>query len=92
MQLLSKESETVLVENLVELVDKRIVEVLERNYNRSPYANQKEIMSELGVSYAYFKKLEAQGLRRVKIDPNDKTIFYNRSEVYKLLDQLLEHA
>jgi len=92
MNLLSQETETTLVNNLIELCDKRIITTLENHYVKPPYVQQKDLMEELGVSYGYFKKLEAQGLKRVKIDPRDKTIFYKRSEVYELMDQLAEHG
>ena len=92
MQLLSKESEKVLVGSLIEMVDKKIITTLEQHYLKPPYVQQKDLMKELNVSYGYFKKLEAQGLERVKIDPKDKTIFYKRSDVYALMDELATHG
>jgi len=92
INLLSKEVEETLVNNLIDQCAKRILTTLENHYTKPPYVQQKEIMAELGVNYAYFKKLEAQGLKRVKIDPNDKTVFYKRSDVYALMDRLAEYG
>ena len=47
-------------------------------------------MELLGVGYQYIKKLEAQGLKKVKLDPKDRTVFYKLEDVYKLLDKLAE--
>ena len=92
MNLLSPEAQQQLVTNLVTQCDQRIIEVLEQNYAKPPYIQQKELMAELGVNYPYLKKLEDHGLKRVKLDPKDKTIFYRRSDVYQLFDELAERA
>ena len=90
MNLLSKEAQTELVTNLVAQCSEKLFETLENEYNRSPFVQQKALMEELGIGYTYLKKLEAHGLKRVKLDDKDKTIFYKRTDVYNLMDQLAE--
>lgn len=88
MSLLSPQAERSLVVNLMNTLDKQISEIAKNNYNKPPYIQQRELMEELGVNYAYLRKLEAQGLARIKIDSKDRTIFYKRSDVYDLMDKL----
>ena len=90
MNLLSNEMENELVTNLVAQCSKKLFAVIENQYNRSPFVQQKVLMEELGIGYSYLKKLEAKGLKRVKLDEKDKTIFYKRADVFNLMDQLAE--
>lgn len=90
MELLSNQYQAHLVENLVEQCEKRLLKIIEESYLKSPYIQQKDLMAELKVGYQYVRKLERQGLKRVQIDPQDKTVFYKRKDVYELLDKLAE--
>jgi len=90
MNLLSENTEKNLVYNLINLCEKHLLSVIEREYYKPEYVKQKQLLQELGINYAYLKKLEANGLKRVKLDPEDKTIFYKRKDVYALFDQLAE--
>lgn len=90
MNLLSPEAQSQLVLNLVDQCSEKLFRVIENYYIKSPYVQQKALMEELGISYSYLKKLEAHGLKRVKLDEKDKTIFYKREDVFKLMDSLAE--
>lgn len=87
MELLSNEYQAHLVDNLVAQCEKKLLHIIEQHYNRFPYIQQKDLMELLGVGYQYIKKLEARGLKRVQLDPNDRTIFYKLKDVYDLLDK-----
>ena len=54
------------------------------------YIQQKELLEELKIKPLYLRKLEARGLKRIKLNKRDKTVFYKRADVYKLLDKLAE--
>ena len=88
MNLLSKEMEKELVEGLLDICEEKISQALEVRTTQAPYIQQKNILKELDVGYDYFKKFEALGLKRVKIDPNDRIIFFKRSDLYELMDGL----
>ena len=90
MELLSNQYQAHLVDNLVAQCEERLLHIIEQNYNRPPYIQQKDLMELLSVGYQYIKKLEAQGLKKVKLDPKDRTVFYKLEDVYKLLDKLAE--
>ena len=90
MNLLSSETEIALIDNMVELCNKHIARAMESQYAKAPYIQQKELLEELNINPAYLKKLEAHGLKRIKIDPNDRTVFYKRADVYKMFDRLAE--
>ena len=90
MNLLSKEMESELVTSLVSQCSEKLLAVIENQYNRSPYIQQKALMEELDITYPYLKKLESRGLKRVKLDDKDRTVFYKRSDVFNLMDQLAE--
>jgi len=90
MKILSEETEKELMHNLIAIYRSEIKKVTENQLSKPPYIQQKAIMKELGVGYDYFKKIEARGLKRVKLDPKDKNVFYRREDVYKLMDKLAE--
>jgi len=90
MNLLSKEAEAELVDRLVAKCTEKLLSVIENEYLKSPYIQQKSLMSETEITYPFLKKLEARGLKRVKLDDKDKTVFYKRSDVFELMDQLAE--
>jgi|GEM_PF-2653754 len=90
MNLLSPEVEKELVDRLVEQCTEKLLSVIEQNYHQFPYVQQNELMNEMNISYPYLKKLESRGLKRVKLDSKDKTIFYKRRDVVELMDKLAE--
>ena len=88
MEMLSNQYQAHLVNNLVAMCKEELLRIIEQNYNRPPYIQQKDLMELLGVGYQYIKKLEALGLKKVKFG-NDRTVFYKLEDVYKLME---EHA
>ena len=87
-EILSDQAKRSLFVLIADKVVPQIAEVIKQHYEKPPYIQQKELIEELGITYAVFKKLEAHGLKRTRLEPNGRTIFYKRSDVYELMDKL----
>ncbi|HDR6755644.1 TPA: hypothetical protein QCV70_002488 [Bacillus cereus] len=68
----------------------RLIEQRERERVHFPYIQQSQLKRELGISKTYLAKLIVHGLKEVKLEENDRTTWYKRSQLVQLMDDLAE--
>lgn len=89
MSVLSEQAEHEIAIGALDCLDK-LVEIRMRQMNKFPYIKQSEMMEELGISTTYLPKLIKAGLKKVVLEKGDTTIWYKRSQLIELFDQLAE--
>lgn len=89
MSLLSEQAERKLTQSVLTRLDKLVESKIEQSKKFS-YIQQSELMLELGISITYLSKLKAHGLKQVILEDGDRTVWYKRSQLEELMDELAE--
>lgn len=89
MSLLSEQAERELTQSVLTRLDKLVDSKIGQN-QKFPYVQQSELLKELRISTTYLTKLKAHGLKQVQLEENDRTVWYKRSQLEELMDQLAE--
>lgn len=89
MSLLSEQAERELTQSVLTRLDKLVDSKIGQS-QKFPYVQQSELLKELRISTTYLTKLKAHGLKQVQLEENDRTVWYKRSQLEELMDQLAE--
>ncbi len=89
MSILSEQAERELAQAALARLDKLIDARIEQ-LREFPYVQQSELMAELKISTTYLTKLKAHGLKQVILEDGDRTVWYKRSQLEDLMDELAE--
>ncbi|AXS25256.1 TPA: DNA-binding protein [Staphylococcus aureus] len=82
-QLLSEQASQQLVNSIVDIAEKIVLEKVKQSRKR--YLIQKEVMEEYNVTHKVITEWEMMGLRKVKIG---KTIRYDRQDIENVIEQM----
>ncbi|MGF2003810.1 hypothetical protein ACQUE4_07830 [Lactococcus lactis] len=89
MSLLSSEAEQELAQSVLNRVDKLVDARIEAS-REFPYVQQAELLKDLKISTTYLTKLRAHGLKQVILEDGDRCVWYKKSDVESLMDELAQ--
>ena len=83
---LSRESERSLIDSLLKIVEGFLKSYQQTQRKTLPLLTQKEVMEELGVSYATLARWEGLGLKRYTPPVEDtRTVYYHKTDILLFL-------
>lgn len=85
--ILSPEYQQQTASEILQRLDK-LIEQREKTRLQPRYLQQKQLLELLGISTTYlYQKLIPHGVQPIKLDPDDRTTWYDLRQVEKVLDE-----